>query len=91
MSKVIKPTPIPPSGVPLTAEVLGQYVRAQRTRLGLRIDDAASLCGVAKGTLEKLERGEGGVKIATILQVFSALGLKLEVRLPEEGKTDDWY
>lgn len=36
---------------------LGQLVRNQRAQLGLRIDDAAALCGVSSDVLSRLENG----------------------------------
>ncbi|MBI2223570.1 MAG: helix-turn-helix domain-containing protein, partial [Betaproteobacteria bacterium] len=40
---------------------LGRIVRAQRRASGLRIDDAAALCGVSVDLLSRLENGRSGI------------------------------
>jgi transcriptional regulator with XRE-family HTH domain len=68
--------------VSLTA--LGQYIRAERRAQGLRIDDAAALCGVSVDTLSRLENGHAGVSTVRLLRVLDGLGLTLLIL----GKAD---
>jgi transcriptional regulator with XRE-family HTH domain len=42
---------------------------------GLRIDDAAALCGVSVDLLSRLENGRSGVATGRLLKVLDALGL----------------
>jgi len=46
---------------------------------GLRIDDAAALCGVSVDLLSRLENGRSGVSTDRLLKVFDALGLVMLV------------
>lgn len=80
MAGVIKPRPFPNSDESLTPQLIGQYVRAKRTQANLRIDDAAALCGVAKDTLSKIEKGQDTVQIGSILKVLRGFGLELHMR-----------
>ena len=54
-------------------------MRAQRRASGLRIDDAAALCGVSVDLLSRLENGRSGVSTDRVLKVLDALGLAMLV------------
>lgn len=70
----------PPTGAQAASlSALGQLVRAQRVASGLRIDDAAALCGVSVGLLSRLENGRSSVSTDRLLKVLDALGLVLLV------------
>jgi transcriptional regulator with XRE-family HTH domain len=58
---------------------LGRFVRAQRRSSGLRIDDAAALCGVAVDLLSRLENGRSGVSSDRLLKVLDGLGLVMAI------------
>ncbi|HZD54282.1 MAG TPA: helix-turn-helix transcriptional regulator [Woeseiaceae bacterium] len=58
---------------------LGRIVREQRRASGLRIDDAAALCGVSVDLLSRLENGHSGVGTARLLKVLDGLGLAIMV------------
>lgn len=58
---------------------LGRLVRAQRKSAGLRIDDAAALCGVSVDLLSRLENGHAGVSSERLLKVLDGLGLSMIV------------
>lgn len=60
-----------------TLRDLGQLVRAQRRASGLRIDDAAALCGVSVDLLSRLENGRSGVSSDRLLKVLDGLGLAM--------------
>lgn len=60
-----------------TLQDLGRLVRAQRRASGLRIDDAAALCGVSVDLLSRLENGRSGVSSDRLLKVLDGLGLAL--------------
>lgn len=80
MAKTVKSLPTPSNAGPLTAETLGQFVKAKRTQSGLRLEDAALLCNIAKETLSKIENARGGVRFDSILQVCQMLGIELNVK-----------
>ncbi len=58
---------------------LAAFVRARRTQAGLRIDDAAELCGVSVVTLSKIETAKGGVNVESLFRVLKGLGIRLQV------------
>jgi len=58
---------------------IGAQIRAARRHQALRIDDAASLCGVSVDLLSRLENGKGSVGTDKVLQVLAGLGLELFV------------
>lgn len=60
-----------------TLQDLGRLVRAQRRASGLRIDDAAALCGVSVDLLSRLENGHSGVSSGRLLKVLDGLGLAI--------------
>jgi transcriptional regulator with XRE-family HTH domain len=55
---------------------LGQLVRNQRALLGLRIDDAAALCGVSSDVLSRLENGKP-VTTNKLMLILNGLGMRL--------------
>ena len=54
---------------------LGSRIRRKRKASGLRIDDAAALCGVSVDLLSRLENGKSGVATDRVLKVLDGLGL----------------
>lgn len=89
MAKLLKKIGAPIPRGALTPELLGEFVRAKRTQLGLRIEEAAAFSGVAKDTLMKLEHGREKVQLGTALKICKALGIKLEVISWEKDNEDD--
>jgi transcriptional regulator with XRE-family HTH domain len=63
---------------------LGHAIRLKRKATGLRIDDAAALCGVSVDLLSRLENGKSGVATDRVLKVLDGLGIAL--RLVDQGK-----
>lgn len=61
------------------AEALGNAIRERRKQAGIRIDDAAALCGIAVSTLSAMENGSRPAGIDKILPVLEKLGLRLIV------------
>jgi transcriptional regulator with XRE-family HTH domain len=80
MARKITPTPLPKKPTIETIAEFGAFIRSLRTRQGLRIDDAASLCGVSVALLSALENGKPrGVGLDKALQIAHQLGLALLV------------
>jgi transcriptional regulator with XRE-family HTH domain len=63
----------------LSLLALGRVIRAKRKASGLRIDDAAALCGVSVDLLSRLENGKSGVSTDRVLRVLDGLGLAMLV------------
>ncbi len=59
---------------------LAAFVRARRTQSGLRIDDAAELCGVSVETLSKVETAKAGVNLDSLFKILNGLGIQLRVK-----------
>lgn len=59
---------------------IAAFVRARRTQEGLRIDDAAELCGVSVETLSKIETAKAGVNLDSLFKVLNGLGIRLRVK-----------
>jgi ribosome-binding protein aMBF1 (putative translation factor) len=75
-----RPSPDLPRVQPVTTlRDIGEQIRAARRRQGLRIDDAASLCGVSVDLMSRLENGKGSVGTDKVLLVMAALGMELFV------------
>lgn len=86
MPKAVVKLPIPEPQIMLAAKDLGLFVKAARTQDRLTLREAAALCGVTPGTIQKIEHGSGDVKLSTILAVCNALGVELRIRFePKEA------
>ena len=80
---------------------LGLAIRERRKAARMTQEGTASLCGISKKTLIKIEKG-GDVYLSTLLQVMKALGLRLQLvqetgsqvasgnSQPEVGD-DEWF
>lgn len=78
MTRTITQAPLPEKSAIETAAEFGAFVRSLRTQQGLRIDDAASLCGVSVALLSALENGKPrSVGLDKALQIARQLGLAL--------------
>ena len=68
----------------LTAEDLGQAIRARRKGDGLTLGEAAGLTNVGVRFLSELENGKPTVRLDKLLQVLAGLGLQLHLAQPGE-------
>jgi transcriptional regulator with XRE-family HTH domain len=68
---------------------LGQRIRARRKEVGLTAEEAARAAGVSRRLLLELEQGKrDNVSLAKVLDILSALGLRMSVGargLPGKG------
>lgn len=67
--------PFPSDPLIKEAANLGQFIRAARTQSGLTLADAALSLGIAKQTLQDLERGKPTVSFGLVLRVAQGLGV----------------
>ena len=84
MSKTVTPLPVPEPQQLLDAATLGKFVRARRTQSGMSIHEAAAFCGVAVGTLSKIETAGGDVKLSSILNICAMLGITISIEAREK-------
>ena len=76
MARTITPTTLPGKPTVDTVAEFGPFIRSMRTQQGLRIDDAAALCGVSVALLSALENGKPrGVGLDKALRIAHQLGL----------------
>lgn len=59
------------------ARQFGEIIRKQRKKTGLRIDDAALLCGVSVALLSGLENASRPVGLPKALHIAQQLGVSL--------------
>lgn len=78
MAKRVVPSAFPAPLV-TTPEQFGAAVRAARTASGVTLEEAAVALGVAKQTLQSLERGTSSVGLALALRIAQAFGVAVLV------------
>lgn len=79
MQNSLPEPPLPGPSQVADAGALGRAVRAQRRAAGLRIDDAAALCGVSVTVLSRLENATSAITTQNLFRVLDGLGLTLVV------------
>lgn len=68
-----------------TPDQIGTLIRRVRGDKGLTQAELSKKAGIWQESLSKVERGSGGTKISTLLDVLTALGLELVVRERSKG------
>lgn len=64
------------------AERIGQAVRQERERSGLRQDELALVAGVSTRVVHQIEHGKPTSRLDSVVSVLDALGLQLSVEGP---------
>ncbi len=77
MAKKVKISKMPNTAFIDNAEVLGQLIKAKRTKLGIKLADCAALCGIGINTLSRIENGNANCTLSAVFSVLSGLGIKL--------------
>lgn len=67
-----------------TARQIGAILRRARRNAGLTQAELGARVGLRQATISKLERGEPGTRLSTLMDVLSALGL--EIAIGERGR-----
>jgi DNA-binding XRE family transcriptional regulator len=57
---------------------LGRSFAARRIELRLTQQTVADLAGVSRYSVQALERGSGGIKLASVVDIADVLGLRLK-------------
>lgn len=63
-----------------TPQQIGAAVRRRRKQMALSQDALGERIRLRQATISKLEAGEPGVRLQTLLDVLTALGLELVIR-----------
>lgn len=77
MRRVV-PLTFPPDPKIASPAQLGMVIRAARTQAELSLEDLALTLGVAKQTLQDLERGTGTVSLSIAFAILVGLGIELQ-------------
>ena len=77
--KKVKAIDAPSFEEALSTKSIGLFIKARRTQQGLSTNDAAMLCGVSANTLNNIENGIEGMRVSSVLNIMTALGIKLQI------------
>jgi HTH-type transcriptional regulator/antitoxin HipB len=72
-----------------TGPQLGAALRRRRKQAGLSQEALADKVKLRQATISRLESGDTGTKLATLLDVVSALDLEIVVRPRSKGRPAD--
>ncbi|MCH2087993.1 MAG: helix-turn-helix domain-containing protein [Pseudoalteromonas sp.] len=99
MAKKVKASKSPDLSRTFTPSLLGDVIKAKRTQSNITQTDAALLSGISKQTYINIEQGSADVKVASLMKVVSALGVKISIEpwqsdsaanSPLEDENDVW-
>lgn len=68
-----------------STKALGEVIRQQRKRQGLRQADLAAMVGASHVFLGDVEKGKPTVQWGRVLQLLDELGLRLSVEIPDDS------
>lgn len=68
-----------------STKALGEVIRQERKRQGLRQADLAAMVGASHVFLGDVEKGKPTVQWGRVLQLLDELGLRLSVEVPDES------
>lgn len=68
---------------------LGERIRTARLRRQLSMEELAKACGIGRRTLYRIENGEPGVAVGSLLAVLWKLGLLGTVRAVADPDDDE--
>ncbi len=72
------------SPMPETTRI-GELFAARRVEIGLTQQLLADLAGVSRYSIQALEYGTGSVKLASVVEIADALGLRLDITTAHGG------
>lgn len=72
-----------------TPQQLGAAVRRKRKQMGLSQEELGTRVRLRQATISKLEAGEPGTRLKTLLDALSALDLEIVIRPRTRANLDD--
>lgn len=69
-------------------ETVGTNIKLARLRRDLSTEQVAERAGIGRSTLVKVEKGDGGVALATYLKVLFVLGLEGDIKAYSRRRCD---
>lgn len=70
-----------------TMKRLGNTIRLERTKCGLKQKELAQKAGISNGSMNRYEKGLKVAKLSTLEKIAAAMGMKIEVRFVKEERT----
>ncbi|MFM8916298.1 MAG: helix-turn-helix transcriptional regulator [Bacteroidota bacterium] len=70
----------------LSVEMMGDMIKKARQERNLTQEQLGEMVGVQKAQISKLESNTNNVTLKTVLKVFAALEVKLQLNLEIDGK-----
>jgi y4mF family transcriptional regulator len=77
-----------PNGKMMDSRSIGNIVRKERKRAGLRQDELAGAAGVGIRFIVELEAGKPTLQIGKLLRVLDTLGIKVTLSWPDGGTVE---
>ena len=65
----------------LKLELIGEMIKAMRKERNLTQEALGKLVGVKKAQISKIEKGTNNITINTLVKVFSALNIKMNLQI----------
>lgn len=84
MARKIKQIDYPILDGEITAEYLGKFVKAKRTKSNLTSHQIALLCNVPVDVITKLENSRGGITLESFLKVINGLSINMSLKEDKE-------
>ncbi|MCT7446744.1 helix-turn-helix domain-containing protein [Aliarcobacter skirrowii] len=84
MARKIKQIDYPILDGEITAEYLGKFVKAKRTKSNLTSHQTALLCNVPVDVITKLENSRGGITLESFLKVINGLSINMSLKEDKE-------
>lgn len=63
------------------AFVIGEQLKAERTKAGLTQEQLADKIGTKKSFISRVERGRADIQLSTLVKLFQGLGRQVSVRV----------
>ena len=79
MANAVRISKEPETNILINAKIIGEHIKYQRTKLGLRGQDVSDFCNINPATLRKIENGNPLCNIGNILSIASMIGLKITI------------
>lgn len=79
MGKKVIVSKKPKSNIVNNSEDLGKIIEYYRTNLGMSRDEISGYCNLNYRTLQKLEKGDGSLKVENLFKILNNLGIELRV------------
>lgn len=77
MANKVMPLEMPNAEFIENPRILGQLIKAKRTKLNIKLADCAALCGIGINTLSRIENGNANCTLSAVFSALNGLGINL--------------